>query len=154
MLYIPHTHTNIQAIGFLPKVVCDVKKVEIAHGVRLTPSTVEQFVIRVPRTRLEYFQDDLYPPTHVTWESVQTAKEWLEGAGGREQNTVSMRPADMKSCKCRGTEFKLCKDSLSCLCVCVCTVSEAPPTAQATKRFQSYNPKFKTDQEKKDEVHV
>ena len=32
------------------------------------------------------------------------------------------------------------------------TVSEAPPVVQTTKKFQSYNPNFKTDQEKKDEV--
>ena len=93
-----HTHTHTQAIAFLPKVVCDVKKVEIARGVRLTPSTVEQFVIKVPRTRLEYFQDDLYPPTRVTWESVYSAQEWFDGAGGREQNSVSLKPGDMKLC--------------------------------------------------------
>ena len=41
-----------------------------------------------------------------------------------------------------------------CLCV-VCVVvivSEAPKEPAAAKKFVSYNPKYKTDQEKKDEV--
>ena len=33
-----------------------------------------------------------------------------------------------------------------------CAVSEAPKLAPAPKKFQSYNPNFKTDEEKKEEV--
>lgn len=39
-------------MGFLPKVVCDVKKVEIARGVRLCKSSIEPFFIRVPRNKV------------------------------------------------------------------------------------------------------
>ena len=89
----------IQAVAFLPKVTCDARKVEIARGVRLTTSTVHQFTIKVPRTRLEYFQDDLYPLTAVTWEPVMSAQEWFDRGQPRDRATVDMRPADMKPCE-------------------------------------------------------
>ena len=89
---------NMQAFGVLPKVLCDVKHVEVLKGVRLTKSSVEQFTIRVPRTKLEYFQDDIYPSTLVYWESALTAKEWLDGKN-KSQRTVSLKPPGMKPCK-------------------------------------------------------
>ena len=89
---------RVQAIGVLPKVLCDAKNVEVLKGVRLTKSTIEQFTIRVPRTRLEYFQDDIYPATLVHWESALTVEEWL-GGKNNIQRTVSMHPTGMKPCK-------------------------------------------------------
>ena len=89
----------IQAVAFLPKVMCDARKVEIARGVRLTTSTVQQFTVKVPRTRLEYFQDDLYPLTAVTWEPVMSAQEWFDQGKPRDRATVDMRPTDMKPCE-------------------------------------------------------
>ncbi len=38
------------------------------------------------------------------------------------------------------------------LCTCTATVSKAPAPKQAPKKFQSYDPKFKTAHEKKEEV--
>lgn len=92
-------HVFPQAVAFLPKVMCDVRKVEIARGVRLTSSTVDQFTIKVPRTRLEFFQDDLYPPTSVTWEPVMSSQEWLDGKHPKDRKTVELRPTDMKPCE-------------------------------------------------------
>ncbi len=77
-----------------------MRKVVIAHGVRLTLSTVDQFTVKVPRTRLEYFQDDLYPPTSVMWEPVLNAQEWFDGKQPKDRNTIDLRPADMKPRRC------------------------------------------------------
>ena len=82
----------------LPKVLCDVQRVEVLRGVRLTKSSVEQFNIRVPRTKLEYFQDDIYPATLAIWESALSAQEWLDGMNG-VQRQVSLQPQGMKPCE-------------------------------------------------------
>lgn len=82
----------------LPKVLCDVQRVEVLRGVRLTKSSVEQFNIRVPRTKLEYFQDDIYPATLAIWESALSAQEWLDGMNG-VQRRVSLQPQGMKPCE-------------------------------------------------------
>lgn len=81
----------------LPKVLCNVERVEVLRGVRLTKSSVEQFTIRVPRTRLEYFQDDVYPATLAVWESALSTQEWLSGNNG-VQHRVNMQPQGMKPC--------------------------------------------------------
>ena len=48
---------------------------------------------------MEYFQDDLYPDTRVTWEPALTAQQWLSGEDTRPRY-ISLRPAGMKLCKC------------------------------------------------------
>jgi coronin-7 len=116
-----------QAVCFLPKDLCDVRKVEIARAVRLCKTTVEPVFIKVPRTRMEYFQDDIYPDTRVTWQAALTAQQWLDG-GDELQPCISMRPADMKP------------------------LSEAPVAAPPPKKYQSYNSNYKTDEEKKEEL--
>lgn len=72
-------------------------KVEIAVGLRLTTNAIEQFTFQVPRTRLNYFQDDVYPSTLCVEESPLTAKQWLQGENGL-QRTCSLQPPNMKSC--------------------------------------------------------
>ena len=47
---------------------------------------------------MEYFQDDIYPVTRVTWQPALTAQEWLDG-GNEVQSCVSLRPVDMKPCE-------------------------------------------------------
>ena len=47
---------------------------------------------------MEYFQDDIYPDTRVTWQAALTAQQWLDG-GDELQPCISMRPADMKPCE-------------------------------------------------------
>ena len=83
---------------FLPKTACDVSKVEIATGLRLTTSSVEGFAIRVPRTRTSYFQDDIYPDTLCVEESSITAEKWLLG-NNAAQRTQTLKPTSMKNCK-------------------------------------------------------
>lgn len=91
----------------LPKVLCDVKRVEVLRAVRLTKSSVEQFTIRVPRTKLEYFQDDIYPATLAVWESALSAQEWLSGKDA-VQRRVSLQPQGMKPCEKNLTILLFC----------------------------------------------
>ncbi len=88
----------MQSVAFLPKAMCDVTKVEVACGVRLTSSSVEGFVVRVPRTRTTYFQDDLYPDTLCVEEPGLSAEEWLTGTNVM-QKLHSLKPPNMKNCE-------------------------------------------------------
>ena len=68
-----------QELFFFPKVVCQVRECEVVRGLRLTHSSLEGFGFKVPRVRTEFFQDDLFPETVLTWEPVLTADEYLSG---------------------------------------------------------------------------
>ena len=54
----------------------------------------------------EYFQDDLFPDTKVTWKAIMTSSEWFSGLN-RLSKQVSLRPADMKLCKYYKHHFML-----------------------------------------------
>ena len=41
-----------QAVSYLPKYTCDVRKVEIARGWRLTSNSVDSFTFTVPRVKV------------------------------------------------------------------------------------------------------
>ena len=43
---------------------------------------------------MEYFQDDLFPDTAVTWESVMSSKQWYAGED-EPVKRVSLCPSDM-----------------------------------------------------------
>jgi len=80
----------------LPKRALDVKKCEVAQMVRLfgsPPSTVERISFCVPRTRMEYFQDDIFPDTRANEPAIDV-KEWVAGEN-REAKFVSLQPAEM-----------------------------------------------------------
>ncbi|XP_074650936.1 coronin-7-like [Tubulanus polymorphus] len=117
-----------QAIGFLPKLRCDVKNVEFAKGFRLTASSIEPISFTVPRVKMEYFQDDIFPDTNDTTKPTMTADEWMNGAS-RVFEKISLRPSDMKP------------------------LSEAPVSAPKPKKYKSYKEEeFKTDEQKKEEL--
>ncbi|XP_062610316.1 coronin-7-like [Saccostrea cucullata] len=120
--------TPSQAFAFLPKYLCDVKNVEFAKAYRLTQTTVEPVSFTVPRVRLEFFQDDLFPDTRVTWEPTMTSKEWLAGSN-QQPRSISLKPKDMTP------------------------LSLAPKETHKVKKFDSYNPEtYKTDEQKKEEL--
>ena len=48
--------------------------------------------------QMEYFQDDVYPETTVTWEAALTSQEWLSGEDG-VQSSITLRPHDMEPCE-------------------------------------------------------
>ncbi|XP_064108232.1 coronin-7-like isoform X3 [Macrobrachium nipponense] len=85
-----------QGLVMLPKQLCDVRQVEFCKAMRLTSSVLEPLSFTVPRVKTELFQDDLFPPTFVSWEPVMTAAEWL-GDTNRPPRTLSLKPSDMVS---------------------------------------------------------
>ena len=46
----------------------------------------------------EFFQDDLFPETRVTWQPTLTGEEWLDGVV-KETPRISLQPTGMKKCK-------------------------------------------------------
>ncbi|XP_065334722.1 coronin-7 isoform X1 [Cloeon dipterum] len=85
-----------QGISFLPKNVCNISGVEFAKALRLTNNTIKPVSYTVPRIKSELFQDDLFPPTRVTWEPTMEAKEWFEG-GNKQPRRISLKPEGMDS---------------------------------------------------------
>lgn len=116
----PHFHplshykcpTPHQAVSFLPKYLCDVRKVEFARAIRLTTTTIEPMSFSVPRTRMEFFQDDLFPPALKTWSPVMTSLEWFSGVN-KPLDRQDLRPPDMLP------------------------LSEAPPPVKAEKQIEA-----------------
>ena len=49
---LPTAHQDIQ---FLPKDICDVKKVEVCRGVRLCSSTIEPIGFKIPRVKVHNY---------------------------------------------------------------------------------------------------
>ncbi|XP_054002829.1 coronin-7 isoform X2 [Hylaeus anthracinus] len=83
-----------QGLSFLPKNKCDVASVEFASALRLTNNTIEPLSFTVPRIKSELFQDDLFPPTKVTWKPTMTATEWFSGAN-KQAYRISLKPPGM-----------------------------------------------------------
>ncbi|XP_054445494.1 coronin-7 isoform X2 [Pteronotus mesoamericanus] len=78
----------------LPKTECDVCEVEFARCLRLRQTSLEPVAFRLPRVRKEFFQDDVFPDTAVSWEPVLNAKAWLGGANGQPR-LLSLQPPGM-----------------------------------------------------------
>ncbi|XP_011297692.1 coronin-7 isoform X2 [Fopius arisanus] len=83
-----------QGLSFLAKNKCDVASVEFASALRLTNNTIEPLSFTVPRIKSELFQDDLFPPTRVTWKSSMSAGEWFAGAN-KQAIRISLKPPGM-----------------------------------------------------------
>ncbi|XP_046673729.1 coronin-7-like [Homalodisca vitripennis] len=83
-----------QGLSFLPKRSCDVSIVEFAKALRLTNTTIEPLSFTVPRIKSDLFQDDLFPPTKVTWEPTMTAAQWFSGANCQARR-ISLKPEGM-----------------------------------------------------------
>ena len=88
----------IHGFTFLPKPTVDVKKVEVLRALRLTNKTIEEVSFKVPRQKMDYFQDDVFPLTRggpeLEWD------QWVAGQDGKEEGWVSLRPEGMKACEC------------------------------------------------------
>jgi hypothetical protein len=97
----PYAHylTQYQAaepqlgVAVLPKQCVDVRAVEINRYLRLTPNSLVPLQAKVPRTRAEFFQDDLYPPAR-RMEPALTAAEWFDGKNS-DPELQSLQPAGM-----------------------------------------------------------
>ncbi|XP_077475005.1 coronin-7 [Stigmatopora argus] len=119
-----------KGLAFLPKSECDVRQVEIAAALMLSKTAVEPVVFKVPRVKKEFFQDDLYPETAVSWEPASSATAWLRGDDAPHRK-ISLRPSDMAP------------------------VSEAPKEVPVRKYMpSSFYLEEKTDEQKKEELLV
>uniref|UniRef100_A0A8D1BZW3 Coronin n=1 Tax=Sus scrofa TaxID=9823 RepID=A0A8D1BZW3_PIG len=78
----------------LPKTECEVREVEFARCLRLRQTSLEPVAFRLPRVRKEFFQDDVFPDTAVSWEPVLSAEAWLGGANGQPR-LLSLQPLGM-----------------------------------------------------------
>lgn len=47
-----------------------------------------------PSLQKEFFQDDVFPDTAMSWEPVLSAKDWLGGANGQPR-LLSLQPPGM-----------------------------------------------------------
>ncbi|XP_014224127.1 coronin-7 isoform X2 [Trichogramma pretiosum] len=83
-----------QGLSFLPKNKCDVASVEFASALRLTNNTIEPLSFTVPRIKSELFQDDLFPPTKVTWKATINSREWFNGSK-KQAARISLKPPGM-----------------------------------------------------------
>ncbi|XP_070635661.1 coronin-7 isoform X5 [Bos indicus] len=88
----------------LPKTECDVREVEFARCLRLRQTSLEPVAFRLPRVRKEFFQDDVFPDTTVSWEPALSAEAWLGGANGTPR-LLSLQPPGMTpAAECHGGE--------------------------------------------------
>eukprot|EP01117_Protostelium_nocturnum_P002563 TRINITY_DN1329_c0_g1_i4.p1 TRINITY_DN1329_c0_g1~~TRINITY_DN1329_c0_g1_i4.p1 ORF type:complete len:956 (-),score=442.62 TRINITY_DN1329_c0_g1_i4:269-3136(-) len=78
----------------LPKKMCNVKTCEVASYLKLSGETVEQLHFNVPRTKMEFFQDDIFPPTRQVDKPVISADDWFSGKNAKPE-FVSLKPAGM-----------------------------------------------------------
>ncbi|XP_072945639.1 coronin-7 [Epargyreus clarus] len=92
-----------QGICYLHKNLVAVEKVEFARALRLTNGNIEPLSFTVPRIKSELFQDDLFPPTLVTWEPWLTGKEWLSGKNVTPK-IVSLQPPGMEPLSAHTTQ--------------------------------------------------
>ncbi|KAB0350227.1 hypothetical protein FD754_015084 [Muntiacus muntjak] len=111
----------------LPKTECDVREVEFARCLRLRQTSLEPVAFRLPRVRKEFFQDDVFPDTAVSWEPALSADAWLGGANGQPR-LLSLQPPGMTP------------------------VSQAPREAPARRAPASVYLEEKSDQQKKEEL--
>ncbi|XP_065668969.1 coronin-7 isoform X2 [Hydra vulgaris] len=83
-----------QGISFLQKNLLDVSKVEFAKAACLTKNNIEIISFTLPRTKTEFFQDDVFPETRVTWEQSLSGDDWLDG-NLLPQKRISLQPFGM-----------------------------------------------------------
>lgn len=111
-----------QGLSFLTKNHCDVASVEFSKAYRLTNTTIEPLSFTVPRIKSELFQDDLFPPTLVTWVPTMSADEWFS-MSDKKPKKISLQP-----------------EGMDCL-------SSIQPTVQIKKPDQTTSPQFLTKSE-------
>ncbi|CAG9782241.1 unnamed protein product [Diatraea saccharalis] len=99
-----------QGIAFLQKNLVAVEKVEFARALRLTNGNIEPLSFTVPRIKSELFQDDLFPPTFVTWEPWLSGSEWLAGRTPPPR-TASLQPPGMEPLSAHSTPSPVSRES-------------------------------------------
>jgi len=95
--FLSEYRSMVPAFGLapLPKTCCNVKDCEVATFLKLCGDYVEQIHFKIPRTRTEFFQDDLFPPTRKIDTPLLTADQWFSGET-KSPSLISLQPADMQ----------------------------------------------------------
>ncbi|XP_014219371.1 coronin-7 isoform X2 [Copidosoma floridanum] len=123
-----------QGLSFLPKNKCDVASVEFASAMRLTNNTIEPLSFTVPRIKSELFQDDLFPPTKITWKPSMSSREWF-GGSNKQAHRISLKPPGMDCLsECQGQAVVTAP-------VAAKQNSGNIPGSQSNSRLNSYQPK-------------
>ncbi|KAH8245350.1 hypothetical protein KR032_009380 [Drosophila birchii] len=92
-----HRCTSLhQGLSFLTKNHCDVASVEFSKAYRLTNTTIEPLSFTVPRIKSELFQDDLFPPTRITWSATLSADDWF-ASNDKAAPKISLKPEGMET---------------------------------------------------------
>lgn len=91
--------TPQQGVSFMPKRVLNVREMEIGRCWRLTPTHIEPISFTVPRTRREYFHDDIFPLSRDLERATMTGDEWFNGAEELvPPKSVDLMPQGMTKC--------------------------------------------------------
>jgi len=65
-------------------------------------NTIERINFRVPRVKLGYFQDDIFPETISLETPYLKADEWFNGSP-IQLKYISLQPDDLERCKIRSS---------------------------------------------------
>jgi len=90
-----NTESIQQGIAFDNKKYLDVAKVEINRAWVVSKDSIKSISFTVPRTRTEFFQDDIFPPTRDIEHSSMTIDAWKSGHI-TPLNTINLCPEGMK----------------------------------------------------------
>jgi len=89
-----NTSTPQLGIAMTPKRSLDIKGVELFRIYKITKNSCEPISFKVPRTRKEFFQDDIFPPCIDHTCSI-AGSEWFSGKDLTVKR-VSLQPSGMK----------------------------------------------------------
>jgi len=90
-----NTESIQQGITFDNKKYLDIAKVEINRAWVVSKDSIKSISFTVPRTKTEFFQDDLFPPTRETEHSSTTIEDWKQGKL-TPLKTIDLCPEGMK----------------------------------------------------------
>lgn len=91
----PYTSvSDVTGHAFFHKTLCDVKKVEVARSLKLSRDRILPVSWTVPRKRLDFFQDDLFPETR-SQAALYGSSEWFEAKVDKPVVMVSLCPSGM-----------------------------------------------------------
>ena len=82
-------------LAFLPKNCVNVREVELGCSVRLCKEELQRVGWKITRSRPEFFQDDVYPPTAIVEQPLLSADEWVAGQDARHVPRKSLQPEGM-----------------------------------------------------------
>jgi coronin-7 len=93
-----HNHPQL-GLAFLRKDKVDIREVEVACSIRLSKEEMQRVGWKITRSRPEFFQDDVYPPSVIVEASLLNSSEWLMGKDATFIPRKSLQPEGMTACE-------------------------------------------------------